>query len=224
MKLYSLGFFLLLLAASAGCSDTVDFNACADIGCGGHGACVVEQGAPTCKCDPGYSPAANGWLCIDTSERSPCAGVTCSGRGTCLALGGSPVCQCTAGYKRSADGLKCLDPCQGMLCSGVGTCFVDKGKARCSCPSGYWVTADGKGCHSTALGGCTTYYLSWDSYPTYYRGMISLDSRKWSKGLLVERYKQNVYLDYGGRGLLSQAASAPSTSSSGGTGSSRGRP
>ena len=190
----------LALAITA-CGQRSDFDACADIHCSGHGTCLMEQGAPTCKCDPGYSPVASGWLCIDTASSSPCAGVTCSGHGTCLALGGSPSCQCNAGYTKSSDGLKCGDPCQGQLCSGVGTCSVQKGKPWCACPAGYWITPDGKGCESVTLDGFSTYKLTWDSYPTYQVGLISLDSRRWGKGVLVERIKHNLYLDSGGRGL-----------------------
>ena len=201
MRPFLLAFCLSLALAFTACGRRVDTDACADIQCSGHGTCLIEQGAPTCRCDPGYSPAASGWLCIDTSSASPCAGVSCSGHGTCLALGGSPTCECNTGYTRSADGLKCSDPCKGQLCSGVGTCIVHKGKPWCSCPAGYWITPDGKGCDSVALDGFTTYMLTWDQYPTYQVGLISLDSRRWSKGVLVERLKYNLYLDSGGRGL-----------------------
>ena len=88
-----------------------------------------------------------------------------------------------------------------MLCSGVGTCAVVKGKPRCSCPKGYWATPDGKGCDSSSFGGFTTYKLTWDRWPTWQVGLISLDSRKWKSGVLVERLKYNLYLDSGGRGL-----------------------
>ena len=201
MRLFSLPLLIFFALATQACADTAAYDACADVSCSGHGTCVMQQETPTCRCDPGFSPAASGWLCIDTSAGSPCAGVTCSGHGTCVALGGSPACNCSAGYKKSADGLSCQDPCKGTLCSGVGTCFVKSGKARCSCPAGYWITSDGTGCESSSMGGQSTYYLVYDRYPTWYRGLISIDSRKWSSGILVERTKYNMYLDSGGRGL-----------------------
>ena len=201
MRLFLFTILMSTLLVFSGCGRQDNFNECADVDCSGHGTCLVEQGSPTCRCDPGYSPAASGWLCIDTASASPCAGITCSGHGTCVALGGSPLCKCNAGYTLSTDGLKCTDPCQGQLCSGVGTCTVEASKPLCYCPKGYWVTPDGKACESSSLGGFTTYMLTWDRYPTWQVGLISLDSRRWKSGVLLERLKYNLYLDSGGRGL-----------------------
>ena len=133
---------ILLLAGlvfgSVGCDEGSEApTLCDQVTCGGHGACLVVQGAPSCLCEPGYH--AEGLNCVEDGTTGPCYEVDCSGHGQCVEVAGSPTCQCFAGYH--PEGLACVedpvDPCDGVTCSGHGQCVEANGSATCNCNTGY---------------------------------------------------------------------------------------
>jgi hypothetical protein len=143
---WSLALLLAGLACgAAGCDEGSQTSAlCDQVTCGGHGACLLIQGAPSCLCEPGYH--AEGLNCVEDGTTGPCFEVDCSGHGQCIEVAGAATCQCFAGYH--AEGLACVedpvDPCDGVSCSGHGECIVSGGQAACVCDSGYH--AEGLAC------------------------------------------------------------------------------
>jgi hypothetical protein len=68
---------------------------CQGVECSGHGACVDEEGAPWCRCDPGFETVGLG-----------CVPADCSGHGACVQSGGALRCVCDPGYQ--AAGERCV--------------------------------------------------------------------------------------------------------------------
>lgn len=119
-----------LLLSLAGClAGEVVLDPCAGVDCSGHGLCQDVEGAPVCRCDPGYQAA--GLACVP-DPLDPCEGQTCSGLGSCRVEQGAARCDCPAGHH--AVGLSCVadDPCAGVACGTNAHCEA----GACACDPG----------------------------------------------------------------------------------------
>ncbi len=83
------------------CSGDICVDACAQLNCGEHGACALQDNVARCNCDSGYKEVQG--TCMDN-----CTDVSCSGHGACMLSGGEPTCDCESGYE--ASGLNCVVP------------------------------------------------------------------------------------------------------------------
>ncbi len=100
---------------AAGCAESPTLDACAGIGCSGHGHCVASAGLAYCVCAAGFHPV--GVECLANDPSDPCRGVTCDAHGTCTALDGVPTCDCDPGYEESA----------ALHCTPLGGADADAG-------------------------------------------------------------------------------------------------
>jgi len=98
-----------------------------------HGKCALNDGIPSCKCDPGYLLSeTNNWECV---SGGPCAGVTCSDHGKCVTqLGDKPACDCDEDYFPGPD-LSCVHV-ENPSCQ-VNE-FICKDGAQSFCLQGEW--------------------------------------------------------------------------------------
>jgi hypothetical protein len=117
--------------------------------------CVLVEGTPTCRCEPGTHD--EGGTCVPDTE---CTETSCNGHGLCSVADDAVSCECELGYAGDACG-EC-DEVAGYLPDGMGGCDADlcdpnpcaegersrcevvDGMPTCACPAG--THADGEEC------------------------------------------------------------------------------
>lgn len=113
---------------------------CFGLKCGENAGCVLEAGAPSCRCHTGF--AGDGIVCSDVDE---CLDSVCDPNATCINTPGSFTCSCNKGF--AGPGVTCadIDECAtGRPCSQNASCMNSVGSFSCTCHNGF--DGDGFNC------------------------------------------------------------------------------
>ena len=130
--------------------------------CGAHSTCSVNNHAPTCRCDPGYTGDPFTACYRVTTPRpateiiDPCNPSPCGSNAVCTQRGSAGSCRCIPEYfgdpyvacrpecvinsdcpaSKQCRNLHCIDPCPG-LCGTNANCKVANHIPVCVCNQGY---------------------------------------------------------------------------------------